>query len=111
MQPSLAVLHGGDWEACRLLCFPLSPLITSLSSISHRPLQELAATQPSSFLSTPKPHLLPPQLVSVLLLALKQGEEAVAQLERHLRLLRRPALPDNLMPPGLLGSHHGWVCR
>lgn len=50
----------------------------------------------------------PLQLVSVLLLALKHGEEAVAQLERHLRTFKRPPAD---MPPGLLGSHHAWVCR
>ena len=56
----------------------------------------------------------PPQLVSVLLLALKQGQEALAQLDRHLKAFRRPfvsffAAAD--MPAGLLGSHHAWVCR
>ncbi len=48
------------------------------------------------------------QGVSLLLLALKQLPEAVAQFEAHLRLFRRlPFTPA----PGLLASHHAWLSR
>ena len=49
-----------------------------------------------------------PQITSLLLLALKQPPEALAQFEAHVRLFRR--LPFEGLP-GLLASHHAWLCR
>ena len=48
------------------------------------------------------------QITSLLLLALKQLPQALAQFEAHVRLFRR--LPFEGLP-GLLASHHAWLCR
>ncbi|PRW58338.1 hypothetical protein C2E21_2711 [Chlorella sorokiniana] len=48
------------------------------------------------------------KLVSLLLLALKQVPEALAQFDTHIRLFRRVPFEA---PPGLAASHHAWLCR
>ena len=48
------------------------------------------------------------QITSLLLLALKQLPAALAQFEAHVRLFRR--VPFEGLP-GLLASHHAWLCR
>jgi hypothetical protein len=47
-------------------------------------------------------------VASLLLLALRQPSEALAQFEAHLRLLRRVPFEA---PPGLQASHNAWLCR